>query len=871
MEILWRINMAISPMMQHYLKTKELHKDAIVFYRLGDFYELFFDDAIVCSNLLDLTLTGKDCGLEERAPMCGIPYHAIDNYLGKLLSAGYKVAICEQVTSPGDKPGLVEREVVRIVTPGTVIESSVLEEKKNNYIASVYVKNGNVGVCWADITTGLLEMVEFHGEKAYALLDDALLRVKPSEIICSSGAFDIQAQLNSVKFEALPAFSKYFDWAYELRRAKALCEKHFKVATLSVFDAENLDDGICAVGALLEYLNETQKRTLSNINKIRVVKDNEYMHLDVNARKNLELTESMSTKKRKGSLLHVLDQTNTSMGGRLLRSFIEQPLQNVAKIQKRLDSVEELSFNVMLQEALCEQLRGVHDIERLTGKISYGNITPRDCLMLLDSLKIVPEVKNLLQSVSTQLLQESVAQLVDVSDVTMLLENAINPNITEMQKDANFIKTGYNAELDELRKAGTYGRVWMSEFEQREKEKTGIKNLKVGFNKVFGYYIEVTNSQLSLVPYTYVRKQTTTNSERFITQELKDMETKILGSEESCKKLEAELFTEIKQSLASFMTEFQQIAHGLATIDALLSLTMVAVKQNYVKPRVTNGHKIEIVNGRHPVVETLLKDNAFVANDTFLDDNENRTMIITGPNMGGKSTYMRQVAVIVLMAHIGSFVPAEKAEICMVDRIFTRIGASDDLAFGQSTFMVEMNEVANILNNATDKSLLILDEVGRGTSTYDGLSIAWAVMEFVSKHMKAKTLFSTHYHELTELEGVAEGVKNYRVMVKEFQNSIVFLHKIARGSANRSFGLEVAALAGLPKELLQRAKEILALQEAADKRVDLTQKQQQHAKNATNANIAEVINMLKELDMNTVSPIVAFGTLQNLVDKVKEE
>ena len=863
--------MAISPMMQHYLKTKELHKDAIVFYRLGDFYELFFDDAIVCSNLLDLTLTGKDCGLEERAPMCGIPYHAIDNYLGKLLSAGYKVAICEQVTNPGDKPGLVEREVVRIVTPGTVVESSVLEEKKNNYIASVYVKNGNVGVCWADITTGLLEMVEFHGEKAYALLDDALLRVKPSEIICSSGAFDIQAQLNSVKFEALPAFSKYFDWAYELRRAKALCEKHFKVATLSVFDAENLDDGICAVGALLEYLNETQKRTLSNINKIRVVKDNEYMHLDVNARKNLELTESMSTKKRKGSLLHVLDQTNTSMGGRLLRSFIEQPLQNVAKIQKRLDSVEELSFNVMLQEALCEQLRGVHDIERLTGKISYGNITPRDCLMLLDSLKIVPEVKNLLQSVSTQLLQESVAQLVDVSDVTMLLENAINPNITEMQKDANFIKTGYNAELDELRKAGTYGRVWMSEFEQREKEKTGIKNLKVGFNKVFGYYIEVTNSQLSLVPYTYVRKQTTTNSERFITQELKDMETKILGSEESCKKLEAELFTEIKQSLASFMTEFQQIAHGLATIDALLSLAMVAVKQNYVKPRVTNGHKIEIVNGRHPVVETLLKDNAFVANDTFLDDNENRTMIITGPNMGGKSTYMRQVAVIVLMAHIGSFVPAEKAEICMVDRIFTRIGASDDLAFGQSTFMVEMNEVANILNNATDKSLLILDEVGRGTSTYDGLSIAWAVMEFVSKHMKAKTLFSTHYHELTELEGVAEGVKNYRVMVKEFQNSIIFLHKIARGSANRSFGLEVAALAGLPKELLQRAKEILALQEAADKRVDLTQKQQQHAKSATNANIAEVVNMLKELDMNTVSPIVAFGTLQNLVDKVKEE
>ena len=871
MEILWRINMAISPMMQHYLKTKELHKDAIVFYRLGDFYELFFDDAIVCSNLLDLTLTGKDCGLEERAPMCGIPYHAIDNYLGKLLSAGYKVAICEQVTNPGDKPGLVEREVVRIVTPGTVVESSVLEEKKNNYIASVYVKNSNVGVCWADITTGLLEMVEFHGEKAYALLDDALLRVKPSEIICSSGAFDIQAQLNSVKFEALPAFSKYFDWAYELRRAKALCEKHFKVATLSVFDAENLDDGICAVGALLEYLNETQKRTLSNINKIRVVKDNEYMHLDVNARKNLELTESMSTKKRKGSLLHVLDQTNTSMGGRLLRSFIEQPLQNMAKIQKRLDSVEELSFNVMLQEALCEQLRGVHDIERLTGKISYGNITPRDCLMLLDSLKIVPEVKNLLQSVSTQLLQESVAQLVDVSDVTMLLENAINPNITEMQKDANFIKTGYNAELDELRKAGTYGRVWMSEFEQREKEKTGIKNLKVGFNKVFGYYIEVTNSQLSLVPYTYVRKQTTTNSERFITQELKDMETKILGSEESCKKLEAELFTEIKQSLASFMTEFQQIAHGLATIDALLSLAMVAVKQNYVKPRVTNGHKIEIVNGRHPVVETLLKDNAFVANDTFLDDNENRTMIITGPNMGGKSTYMRQVAVIVLMAHIGSFVPAEKAEICMVDRIFTRIGASDDLAFGQSTFMVEMNEVANILNNATDKSLLILDEVGRGTSTYDGLSIAWAVMEFVSKHMKAKTLFSTHYHELTELEGVAEGVKNYRVMVKEFQNSIVFLHKIARGSANRSFGLEVAALAGLPKELLQRAKEILALQEAADKRVDLTQKQQQYAKSATNANIAEVINMLKELDMNTVSPIVAFGTLQNLVDKVKEE
>ncbi|MEG1581923.1 MAG: DNA mismatch repair protein MutS [Clostridia bacterium] len=864
--------MAISPMMQHYLKTKEQNKDAILFYRLGDFYEMFFEDAITCSKVLDLTLTGKDCGLDTRAPMCGIPYHALDNYLGKMLTAGYKVAICEQVTIPGEKPGLVEREVVKIITPGTVTETSVLDERKNNYISSVVKVGDHIGVCYCDITTGLLEVVEFNNENSLKLLDDTLIRVRPSEVICNEEMMLASSSISSITTGVVPKFTKYYEWAFSIERAIKNCHSQFKVSSFKVFDAENLKEGLCAIGALLEYLAETQKRSLSNINKIKVVKNNEFLHLDINTRRNLELVESMNTKKKQGSLLYVLDNTRTSMGARKLRSFIEQPLQVSSKINERLDAVEELVSNIVLRENLIQLLQKVNDIERISGKISYGSVSPRDCLSLYNSLMIVPLIKSNLFDVKSALLKKCYDDLIVLEEVTSLIENAISEDAPALLKDGKYIRDGYNAELDDLRQAGKHGQRWLSEFEIAEKQKTGIKNLKVGFNKIFGYYIEVSNSWIESVPYTYIRKQTTTTGERYITPELKEMENKLIGSEENAKKLEQELFSEVKNCLLSYVPDIQLIAGSIAMCDALTSLAVCAVTHSYTKPVINDNVKvIKIIDGRHPVIESFNSLHEFVPNDTLLDGESNRTMVITGPNMAGKSTYMRQVAVITLMAHIGSFVPAKSAEICLVDRIFTRVGASDDLAFGQSTFMVEMTEVANILNNATSKSLLILDEVGRGTSTYDGLSIAWAVMEYLSKHLKAKTLFATHYHELTDLEGITDGVKNYRVQVKEFNNSVIFLHKIARGSANKSFGIEVAALAGLPDELITRAKELLTLQEVNSKRVDLTQKQIETVKASTTANIAEIIAILKELDMNTVSPIVAFGTLQNLVDKVKKE
>ena len=862
--------MAVSPMIQHYLSVKEQHPNEIVFYRLGDFYEMFFDDAIICSRELELTLTGKDCGMEERAPMCGIPFHAAEGYIAKLIEKGYRVAICEQVSSPTAGKKLVDRAVVKIVTAGTAIEDEVLVPTRNNYLACVFANKGytSFGIAWADISTGSLELCEVDGENAIKLLEDLLVRIKPSEIISSRDVKDnVASQIGSVKIGYIPEFYPFDGTIITFAKAEKLIKNQFNVASLAVFDAENYTSGICAVGGLLSYLSATQMRVVSNIKKLTVVHDENYVHLDVNTRKNLELTQGLGFRKNQGTLLHLLDHTLTPMGSRKIRNFIEKPLRVSEEINNRLDAVSELLDDIVMREELRDVLSGIQDIERKCSKISANNINPKECLALADTLTKLPTIKSILSKARAQKLLEINSKIADLSPVSNLINLAIDKEASSITKDGGYIKEGYSSELDTARTMGHYGVQWLAEFEQAEKMRTGIKNLKTGYNRVFGYYIEVTSSQLSLVPDNYIRKQTTTNSERYITPELKDMEYKILNSHEESLVIETRLFNEIKSFMNQYVEFMLEAADAIACLDAILSFAVVSSKNNYVKPIINdNIDTIKIVNGRHPVVENLLDGVSFSPNDTSLDTGENRTMLITGPNMAGKSTYMRQVAIITLMAHMGCFVPADYAEIAITDRVFTRVGASDDLAFGQSTFMVEMIEVANIVQNATDKSLIILDEVGRGTSTYDGLSIAWAIMEYLSKHLKAKTLFATHYHELCDLEGKVDGVKNYRVMVKEFNNSVIFLHKIARGSANRSFGIEVAALAGLPDELVSRARQILSRVEAGEKgysnsNIENTKPSYNHE---------EVINILKEMDMNNISPIMAFGTLQNLVDKVKK-
>ena len=858
----------LSPMMKHYLETKEKYPDTILFYRLGDFYEMFFEDAEIVSKELELTLTGKDCGLEKRAPMCGIPHHAANNYVSRLISAGYKVAICEQLSDPKASKKLVERDVVQIITPGTVIENDSLEAKRNNFLMSVYGTKNSINVCYSDISTGFIEALELSGDERLKLLDDVLARVKPSEILCNLSFKTESFNLSAVKLNYVPEFYPN-DSLFEFSKAKTAITEQFAVNNLSALGISNdKKDLAIAVGAVLCYFEDTQKRLISNIKKLSIVQDSRFVHLDILARKNLELTQSSSLNQKKGSLLWLLDKTKTSMGGRLLKSFIDQPLRDENEINFRLDAVEELSNDLILRKSLAETFNGFLDIERKCSKISAGTITPKECLALADTLKKLPEIKNLLMGCKSKLLHEAGNNIVLLDDIQRVLYDAIDPFAPANLKDGGYILSSYNEELYNLRNAGEYGKQWLAEYEREQKEKTGIKNLKTGYNRVFGYYIEVTNSGLSLVPDTYIRKQTTTNSERYITPELKEMEYKILNSKEQAIEIESKLYAEIKNYLVSYISELSEISAAVALADCLISFAEVAADNNYVRPSISEKFKhIKIEAGRHPVVEAMMDKSEFSANDTILDENENRTMLITGPNMAGKSTYMRQVAIITLMAHMGSFVPAKSAEISIIDRVFTRVGASDDLAFGQSTFMVEMSEVSNIINNATDKSLIILDEVGRGTSTYDGMSIASAIIEFLSKHLHAKTLFSTHYHELTDLEGKVDGVKNYRVMVKEWDNNIVFLHKIARGSANRSFGIEVAKLAGLPDELISRAKEILIERESVDPQSVVVQ---DNVKIDTNANIVEVINVLKETDMNNISPLMAFGTLQNLVDKVRK-
>ena len=857
-------------MMRHYIETKEQIGDAVLFYRLGDFYEMFFEDAEICSRVLELTLTGKDCGLEKRAPMCGLPHHAAEGYIAKLLEAGYKVAICEQLSDPSSSKGLVERGVVRIATSGTAIEDEVLKADRNNFLFSIYVDKNSLGLSWADISTGLMEMCEYKGDDYLKYLDDTLSRIKPTEIICNFSAIEIQRQLGSVRLGVVPEFYLYGDNAYHYSKCEKTLKEQFSVRSLEIFDAEDKKLAVRAAGALLSYVQETQKRFISNIKKLGVVKDNRFIHIDINTRRNLELVENMSLKKKRGSLLGLLDSTKTSMGARKMRLFIDQPLRDETLINDRLDGVEELTNKLMLRDSIYEILNNVQDIERKCSKIAAGTIHPKECYNLAETLLVIPKLKGLLSQTETKILQESNSRITDLTEVAQMLIAAINPECSTNLKDGGYIKKGFSQELDQARTMGEYGKQWLAELEQSEKEKTGIKNLKTGYNKVFGYYIEVTNSWLSQVPENYIRKQTTTTGERYITPELKEMEYKILSSVDEALKIESKIYQNIKDTLSSYINEMLETADAIAILDCLLSFANVSLKYHYVKPTINNSiSHINIVDGRHPVVESLLDGGSFAPNDTLLDQNENRTMLITGPNMAGKSTYMRQVAIITLMAHIGCFVPAKEAEISIVDRIFTRVGASDDLAFGQSTFMVEMTEVANILNNATDKSLIILDEVGRGTSTYDGLSIAWAIMEYLSKHLKAKTLFATHYHELTELEGDIDGVKNYRVMVKELNDSIIFLHKIARGSANKSFGIEVAKLAGLPDELVKRAKEVLKVQEDANRQAAIESGNFVDVESYC-PNGIEVINILRDMDMNTISPIMAFGTLQNLVDKVKK-
>lgn len=860
--------MALSPMMQQYVLTKEKYKDAILLYRLGDFYEMFFEDAVTASKELDLTLTGKMCGLDERAPMCGIPYHALDGYLAKLIEKGYKVAICEQLTEPKKGVKLVERDVVRVITPGTLIDSNLLDDKKNNYILSACLDGGIVGVAYTDISTGIIYLAEQNLNQ----FNDLLVRVRPSEIICNKNLAEIADTLLATKLQIIPnfqvrAFENFdFDECY-----KTLTNQIDKKELIGLTDKKQT---IISAGILINYLLETQKRSLSHINTISYIQDSEFMAIDSNTRRNLELTETIKDRKKRGSLLWLLDKTQTSMGSRCLRTYIEQPLYDEKLINQRLNGVEELVKNIVVRDALTSLLGSVYDIERLCGKVSYNNLTPKDTIALKNSLSVLPEIKEKLSGFKSTILKNIAKDIYDYSSIYNMLDSAIVENPPYVLKDGGFIKKGYSKELDDICNISTVGKTWLATLEADEREKTGIKNLKIGYNSVFGYYIEVSKGQVDQVPYRYQRKQTIANAERYITDELKEMENKILHAEEQKITLEIKLFNEIREVLLENVSAMQKTARQIAVLDALLSLAIVACEKNYCKPQVSSSiNSIEIVNGRHPVVEALLKNEDFIPNDTFLNNTDSRTMIITGPNMAGKSTYMRQVALITLMAHIGSFVPAQKANIALTDKIFTRVGASDDLAFGQSTFMVEMSEVSNILKQATNNSLIVLDEVGRGTSTFDGLSIAWSVMEYLSKTLKAKTLFATHYHELTELEGLLEGVKNYRINVKEFNDTIIFLRKIVRGGANKSFGIEVAKLAGLPENVITRAKEILHTLEENEinKNSSLTQLNETTETKKYQKAVMEVGNILKDVNVETLTPLNAFDLILQLKEKLNKE
>lgn len=863
----------LSPAMAQYLQIKEKYKDCILFYRMGDFYEMFYEDALTVSSELDLVLTGKSCGTQERAPMCGVPYHSAETYISKLLANGHKVAICEQLTTPQKGVKMLERDVVQVITPGTIVDESMLEAQRNNYLLSVY-KNGNViGASYVDISTGVFEVVEIK-ENLESELSNLLARIMPSEVIGNSETEKIYNNLPQVRIGNITKLTPYYEWAYSKGRANDNLVKQFGENYENVYDLKGKNAIICSAGALFEYINETQKRTLQNINKISLVKNKSFMTIDLNTRRNLEISENNRDRKKYGTILWVLDKTKTPMGARLMRKMVDEPLQDPKAINMRLNAVSQLVKKLIVRDRISELLKKVKDIERHGGRIAYGNIMPNELVTLKVSLQQIPLIKQELSQIDDPYLNECRESLHDVNNVVELIDKSItDDNEIINMKEGNFIKVGFNKELDEYRNAKTLGKVWIEELQKKESEETGIKNLKIARNKVFGYYIEVNRTQIDKVPLRYVRKQTIANNERYITEDLKEIEEKIVGSEEKAKQLESDIYSEIKNILSRYVQTFQDISRAVAKIDVILSLAEVAVKNNFVKPTINSNIKeLKIIDGRHPVVEQFMNKGEFVVNDTFLDDGDNKIMIITGPNMAGKSTYMRQVAIITLLAHIGSFVPAKEAQIPITDRIFTRVGASDDLAFGQSTFMVEMSEVANILANATDKSLIVLDEIGRGTSTFDGLAIAWSVVEYLSKNFKSKTLFATHYHELTELEGVIPGVKNYKISVKELDDDVVFLRKIVRGGASRSFGIEVAKLAGVPKLVLDRAKEISKNLEKVNKKLDLDifKENKERAEDNTKTALT-ILSILKDIDINRVSPMHAFDLLNDLVTRAKEE
>lgn len=848
----------LTPMMRQYIELKEKHKDCLLMFRLGDFYELFFDDALCASRELEITLTGRDCGLSERAPMCGVPYHSVQGYIDKLIKKGYKVAICEQLTDPALSQGLVERGVVRIITPGTVTEDTILSDTDNNYILSIFGRQSKVGLAYADVSTGAFFVGECAADEDMSALISEISRIAPSEIIYCAADSGIIEKLGAMIKEQSIYVSEYPEFTFEHDTALDSLLMHFKVANLSGYGIEENSPCVGAAGALIDYLKETQKNALAHINTIRMT-GREFMSLDVFTRGNLELTKTLREGKIKGSLYGTIDRTKTAMGGRLLKRYINEPLQNIAEINDRLGAVQEIKNSQPLSDRLALALEGVFDLERLISRISYCTLDARNCIALKNSLGRLPAIKDALAGCTCALLCRLRDGIDCMDDVYALLDAAIEPDAPAGIMEGGIIKAGYSAEIDELKSASRKGKQWIASLENTERQATGIKNLKIGYNKVFGYYLEVTKSYLELVPYRYIRKQTLSNCERFVTPELKEMEEKLLGAEEKCVALEYERFVEIRNELSKSISRFQSAAGIVASLDVLRSFGAAAYENNYIKPVMTQNGKISIKGGRHPVVETFVKQS-FVKNDTLITDGES-IMILTGPNMAGKSTYMRQVALIVLMAHMGCFVPADSADICIVDKIFTRVGASDNLASGQSTFMVEMNEVANILNNATPQSLLILDEIGRGTSTLDGLSIAWSVVEFISRNIKAKTLFATHFHELSELEGVVEGVSNYSITVKEMADTVIFLHKIVRGGADKSFGIEVAKLAGVPSQVTDRAKAIM--QALIDKDEGILGMKREN-KGSKPFGRDELISALSEVNLDNMTPLDSLKLLSDI-------
>ncbi len=855
----------MSGMMKHWQTVKDQYPDCIIFYRLGDFYEMFFEDAVTASEILELTLTGRDCGLSERAPMCGVPYHAADNYISKLVENGKKVAICEQLTSPGDQKGLVVRDVIRVVTSGTLLEESQIDSRANNFLASVHSSDSGVSVAWCDITTGeffVQEIVPYDAEK----MIDVLVRINPSEIISSAQIYKVSSSLSAVLHGVLPKFQLYKDYAYSYNNAKTVLLEHFKVSTLDAFiDSENkLLVSVC--GSLMEYLKETQKKDQINIGKITYFDDVNSLKLDSSALRNLEILRSLRDNKAYGTLLWAVDYTKTSMGARKLKSVLSAPLRNIDDINYRLDGVEDLFNDTMVRESVSDCLYAVPDLERLCGKLSNNVANPKDLQSIQRVLDIVPQLKMYLCGHKSKALNDIYNNLGEYTEICKILSAAISDNPPINIRDCGFVRDGFDRNLDEQRYLKKNGSQKLKDMELEEKEKTGIKTLKIHYNKVFGYYIEVSNSFKDKVPENYIRKQTLVNGERYITEELKVFEEQILTCNEKIIEIETIIFNKIKLMLIENLPSLLKTAKCIAFLDLLLSFAIVSKKHGYTRPTILEPDKqFKIVGGRHPVVEAVSREQ-FIPNDTLLDTNDNRMMIITGPNMAGKSTYMRQVALITVLAQCGSFVPAKSAEIPLCDKIFTRVGASDFLIFDQSTFMVEMTEVAKILQNATRESLLILDEVGRGTSTYDGLSIAWAVVEYLCQNVKAKTLFATHYHELSELEGLLEGVKNYKINVKEINGTVVFLRKIMRGSANKSFGIEVASLAGVPNAVTARAKSILKRLEKND--LNVNKNFDVEIQDEETKSYSEVEKIISDLDLNHLTPIQAFEILLDLKGKM---